>query len=303
MSGNSHQRRVFNKALALLLEKREPAMPAQDKQARIYFFVGLVFALAALGLPLIGITINVWLGALILAGAFICAVRAFWIWEGSLKLHVYLRILTVCVLGLVYVALIGRQVFKEWKAEHSPMPSPVTHLAASVSFGCKADALPIRLPPDSIAQIVLINHKRNQAKNWGFFQAMGSGTAELVWPTIKEVHSKSRNMGVWMYKCTLINNGPTNLVDIRLNLKIYSGAQHGEDFDIHLVQITPLAAGLRANFYVVNECPVIANVVTPPLAMLQVVGEDNPRQLKLDPSEQILMFGPSSVNWTNEPCS
>jgi len=122
MSGNSHQKRVFERALTRLLERRmSTTNPVQDKWAKIYFFIGLFVALVLPGLALIGITVNVWLGGAILAVAFVCLIRAFYIWEGSLKLHVYLRIGTVALAGLLYFGIIGRQMIRQYKIDQGDL--------------------------------------------------------------------------------------------------------------------------------------------------------------------------------------
>jgi hypothetical protein len=119
MSGNSHQRQTFRKALEGLLEKRMVnAKPSRDIWARIYFWVGLFVAFSALGLPLIGVAINLWLGGALLAGAFIAIVRAFWIWESPWRLHVLLRLATVMIAGTVYFFLVGNQMWHEYRKEY-----------------------------------------------------------------------------------------------------------------------------------------------------------------------------------------
>ncbi len=89
-----------------------------DSSARIYFWIGLFVTLAALGLPLIGVTVNVWLGGAILAIAFFCIVRAFWIWERSSRFHIVLRIGTVAIAAVLYFGLAGRQIINRYRQDH-----------------------------------------------------------------------------------------------------------------------------------------------------------------------------------------
>jgi hypothetical protein len=53
------------------------------KQARIYLPVALGLAFLFAGLRIIGVSVNLPLEALMVAGAFACATRALWLWEGS----------------------------------------------------------------------------------------------------------------------------------------------------------------------------------------------------------------------------
>lgn len=92
--------------------------PAPDKSAKIYFWVGLFIALCAWGLPLIGVAVNVWLGGAILAIAFFCMVRAFWMWEKSSSFHIHLRIGTIVVAAILYFRLAGRQIINQYRLDH-----------------------------------------------------------------------------------------------------------------------------------------------------------------------------------------
>lgn len=104
--------------------------PEPDKSAKIYFWIGLFVALGALGLPLIGVTVNVWLGGVILAIAFFCIVRAFWIWEKSSRFHILLRLGTIAVAAVLYFGLAGRQIISEYRVDH-PKPEATTKLEPS----------------------------------------------------------------------------------------------------------------------------------------------------------------------------
>jgi hypothetical protein len=112
--GNSHQRRLFRRAMEHLLRKNMANTPKQDKQAKLYFWIGLCVALGASGLPLIGITVNIRFGGIILAGAFVCLVVAFWIWEAPFKMHVYMRGATVIFAGILYFGWVGNQMLTEF---------------------------------------------------------------------------------------------------------------------------------------------------------------------------------------------
>lgn len=89
-----------------------------DKTTYRYFLVGLFLALLPWGLQLIGVTVNLWLGGIILAVAFGLMIYAFWIWESPSRWHIYLRIATIIVAAGLYSAFVGRQIIREWQNEH-----------------------------------------------------------------------------------------------------------------------------------------------------------------------------------------
>jgi hypothetical protein len=86
--------------------------------ATISLILGIVLALVPWGLGLIGVAVNLPLGALILAVAFGLLAYAFWIWERASRWHVALRTGTVVIAFCVYSYLIGGQIVREYRAEH-----------------------------------------------------------------------------------------------------------------------------------------------------------------------------------------
>jgi hypothetical protein len=82
------------------------------------FIVGAILALIIWGAQLIGVTVNLWLGGLVLLLAFLLMTRAFWIWEGPSEWHVVWRSLTIVVAACLYVAIIMPQIKSEWMKEH-----------------------------------------------------------------------------------------------------------------------------------------------------------------------------------------
>jgi len=84
----------------------------------LYFVVGSVLALLIWGLQLIGVTVNIWLGGLVLLIAFALMVYAFWTWEGASRWHTALRVGTVAIAALLYFGLVGWQVVNQWRREH-----------------------------------------------------------------------------------------------------------------------------------------------------------------------------------------
>ena len=83
---------------------------------------GLVLGLLGIGLPMIGVTINLWLGFVILAIAFVLIAWGCWIWEREWPLRKVLRIITICAFAVVYFSLVGVQIRAQYKKDHSVIP-------------------------------------------------------------------------------------------------------------------------------------------------------------------------------------
>jgi len=91
---------------------------SSKKPIAISVIVGFVIAFIALGLPMIGITVNLWLGGLVLAVAFILMAYGFIRWEKTAHWSEWLRTSTVWITAVVYVSLIGYQIYQQYEKEH-----------------------------------------------------------------------------------------------------------------------------------------------------------------------------------------
>lgn len=113
------------------------ATPARSESAKspiIYFLLGSVCSILPWGASLIGITVNLYLGAAVLLLSFCLIGYAFWLWERPSRWHVALRIGTVILGGVIYAWLIGRQMLVQHRRElpgatkqaspPNPQPSP-----------------------------------------------------------------------------------------------------------------------------------------------------------------------------------
>jgi hypothetical protein len=89
-----------------------------ERQGKAYFVAGLALTLAVWGISLIGVVINVWLGGIVLAIAFGLGAHAFWLWVGSSRFHIVLRILIVLTAAAAYIVLVGRQMVVEYEKDY-----------------------------------------------------------------------------------------------------------------------------------------------------------------------------------------
>ena len=103
------------------------APPKKEGLGSVIF--GFVLALIALGLPMIGVTVNLWLGAIALAVAFGFMVYGFWKWERSANWNPILRVGTVIFGAMLYFSLIGIQIRTQYKQDHPVQIDPHEHKA------------------------------------------------------------------------------------------------------------------------------------------------------------------------------
>jgi hypothetical protein len=111
------------------------AIPSKKNRTAAYFLISLAIALIQQGLPLIGITLNMLLGAIVLFIAFCIMTAVFWKWESSARLKKPLRVITIFVVAIIYFGLIGRQMINEYNIKtgseiHGIIPE-INYIAAT----------------------------------------------------------------------------------------------------------------------------------------------------------------------------
>ncbi len=122
-----------------------------DKSPMIYFLLGSFCSILPWGASLIGITVNLWLGAAVLLVSFGLIGYAFWLWETSSRWHVALRIGTVILAGLIYSWIVGKQIVTQHRKEliratkQTSSPNP----QASPSRGTESTPAPALNTPHS----------------------------------------------------------------------------------------------------------------------------------------------------------
>jgi len=113
--------------------------------------IGLVLALFAIGLPMIGITVNIYLGAAVLLLAFILLAYGFWCWETAIRWGVTARVSTLWALGIVYFLLIGIQIVFQYRKDHprniAAPYSPVQSVPSAPSSGLSESPHHAESPP------------------------------------------------------------------------------------------------------------------------------------------------------------
>jgi hypothetical protein len=80
----------------------------------------LAFALAflSIGLPLVGVTYNLYIGAAVLVGASIMLLHAFWNSKLASQWSEALRVSLLWVMGLVFLSLVGFQSRSQYLKDH-----------------------------------------------------------------------------------------------------------------------------------------------------------------------------------------
>jgi hypothetical protein len=101
----------------------EQAPQSKTPHPGLVFAVGTALTLLPWGLQMIGVALNLLLGALVLTIAFIFMVYPFWKWESSSKWRAILRSGTVILTAIVYFGLVGYQVKTQWIKGHTRPPS------------------------------------------------------------------------------------------------------------------------------------------------------------------------------------
>jgi hypothetical protein len=94
------------------------AKPPQNKSVTPSLVIGFSLALVAMGLPMIGVAVNLYLGGASLLVAFILLSYGFWRWETARRWSEAARVSTLWIFWLAYFVLVGFQIFSQYKKDH-----------------------------------------------------------------------------------------------------------------------------------------------------------------------------------------
>ena len=179
-------------------------------------------------------------------------------------------------------------------------------LSAAVLMDCQLIGLPISIPPHSTIDIIPLNKKRMERQNWGFYQIPNTTDKTVIWPDKRklDLSEKSRNAGVFTYKCDITNSGSEKILYLAVPIDLWFGN------DKKTIKYRPIVSSLGIDqtfsFYVVNDCPVNVSAAWQDIpTKVTFLGESTPRNIVLkrkyrNPAEQIMMFLESSVRWVGE---
>jgi hypothetical protein len=124
------------------------------------------------------------------------------------------------------------------------------------------------------------------------------------------LNSAKHNPGVFIYVCDVSNHAQANLLDVAVQMPVIflpHETPSGEAPMTYAAIISPLDSGTVFSFYLVNECPVDAEMTGPDTVDVQVFGEDKRRTITLhwpnrSPVQRIFLLHASKVPWTGNAC-
>jgi hypothetical protein len=116
------------------IETGAAPLPNQ-KRIALSIILGFVVAFLALGLPMIGVTVNLYLGCSFLILAFILFAYGLFNWE---KIHHWgtgVRVSALWGLGILYFAFVGFHVANQYRQRHGPRISVTTPPPSNLEAG------------------------------------------------------------------------------------------------------------------------------------------------------------------------
>lgn len=188
----------------------------------------------------------------------------------------------------------------------TPKNSPIIEIFAELN----GTEVPFTIPSRGNLYLVVLNEKRMRSSKdkWVLHVETNALGQSLQWPS-KTKMKKNAGVSRLAYRCDVTNHGPTNVLDVALQLKVWFGETGGEDKAVKICPIlSPLDAGTKFTFYIINDCPVLATVALSDEASVRAAGESGRRVVHLNlphrsPIDQIMMFVPSKKPWVVEqPC-
>jgi len=226
-------------------------------------------------------------------------------------------IATAAVVMCLMVAILVGEATNLYKSiENAPstvVPSPPVAIFAD----CEVTGLPLSIAPQTSLHMLSLNKKFMLSQHWGLADIPNRTDKEQQWPSKQAMDSmkealKSKkphfNPGVFGYKCDVLNDSQTNVLDVAITMTFWYDKQTGNDNIKYTPILSPLDASSHFIFYVFNDCPVGVAGVLPDSVTVTVVGENVRRAFPLhlphrSPIEPIMVFFPSDTQWVRQtPC-
>jgi hypothetical protein len=223
-------------------------------------------------------------------------------------------ILSGCVsllmIGLIYRLVTAKEIHIPSAQENGAATAEALrkqdNAKTAVELECEQDGLPIHVPPNESAHVVVLNKKLVTSQRWGLYEIENPSTIQITWPDKRLLDESRRkhNPGVFIYRCVASNEGSTKLLNVSLMFNLnFSTAQ---TFPYQVIA-NPLDPAQKFTSYFVNICPVGAFVTAQRAYSAQILGENERRSYPLllpnrSPVQENMIFFPSSVRWAEDPC-
>jgi hypothetical protein len=203
-----------------------------------------------------------------------------------------------------------RMPAKPHAVAHAPAPSTTpAQKPIEVSLNCYSEALPITVPAGGIERVVGFNEAYTKVRTFADVRQIvnTTGTGPLLWPDAGRVEQIKKTFGegeLWVYRCEVFNHGEDNVVDLQIPLQVWY--KFGGQLYPATVLINPLDKGKRANFYLVNDCPVEIGILTPLIGTARFPWEQSVREFRFELADTGIthnfQLGPSHANWMSMTC-
>jgi hypothetical protein len=175
----------------------------------------------------------------------------------------------------------------------------------AVFMQCNLVGLPLTIHPQEHVEVIGINEKTMaQGLTWGGMEIHNESSKDTLWPS--EVID-FRNPGTYGHKCTISNEGLSTVLYLQVPIDLWFNHQKTA------IRYSPIVSSLKPSgtfaFYLFNDCNVHVAGIWQEVANARILGESKLRQIPLrrrymSPTEQVMVFLPSTKNWTGmQPCN
>jgi hypothetical protein len=199
--------------------------------------------------------------------------------------------------------------------EQAPQLPPIEISASCIP---DLDALPIKVPVGTIGRIFFLNPAVNAQMRRVLLREIDNVTGDgpKQWPDPRifppEIVTKERDKGqAFAARCEVTNFGQDDVFDLNIPVQTaYGVSSESPQLSalspsyVNTIVVNPLIRGNTFRFYVVNPCPVMAEMSLTRDGKARLVREHavRPFQFALDASNQGIELNPSEVNWSQDTC-
>ena len=205
--------------------------------------------------------------------------------------------------------------FLKLPPEQGPQLPPIEIYASCIP---DLDALPIKVPVGTIGRIFFLNPSVNAPIRRVVLREIDNvtGDGSKYWPDPRifppEIVTKERDKGqAFAVRCEVTNFGQDDVFDLSIPVQsAYGSSSESPQLSalshsyVNTIVVNPLIRGNTFRFYVINPCPVMAEMSLTRDGKARLLREQavRPFQFALDASNQGIEVNPSQVNWSQDTC-
>ena len=144
----------------------------------------------------------------------------------------------IAVLVCLSTAILIAQAPKLYNDIDRPASAVVPPPPVAIFADCEMTSIPLSIAPQTSLHMLALNKKFMLSQQWGLADIPNRSDKQQQWPTKEAMASMMKRLnaqrphfgpGVFGYKCDVLNDSKTNVLDVAITMTFWYDKQTGDD--------------------------------------------------------------------------